>query len=1582
MDGWFKDILELCEPCMASSARLLLALLPIFILLLVVLLLLLVAALRSCTRFDPCRMRSRLARAQSYGRDCLQSLFGPISARAVGLVLFAKIKIVVSMLQIQLGVIVAFDIRFPEHLMAFLSIFGAFNVLELPIDCVGKISYRTKLLGYTLIPSLLFGLLQLVAQMPAYARQRGVIQEVAFIGVFLLYPVKSWSHHPWTHHPWAHPHRAHPPWTYHLCPLLGLAPALTRHSLLPLAGHVVHHLLGALVRALRRRLALPPRGDVHRLLHRRPRLHHALRLRPHTADPTRCAPRPLTTHLSCPCAYSSPAMSVCFIVVPQLAVAGVPVLYLGVVHYHRLQLDAVGKLERFLADGHGAGAQDAAARPPPPELVAAERKHQRRRADATRRLEQSMGEWAETLREFERPAAASAWTDDAAYLAAKRAVQRRQLERQLSHAKLVSDVLKESPAVGEALRVLDENLGPEAALMARYEDDASGELLLKLGREEAHDKFIEWHPVLGLELDKTKEAPTINRVWPAHFLPAALSEGEDERGFRNYLAKRLEGLRTRGVDVANDAAHVARWIATLTSSQSRRRLFLRHRRKLALLMLLWMPVRVLLWPITGPIRFVRQLRRRGNPGSSKSAKLVSNTAAELSHLLSKPGRLLIRPGPRWGPTAEDAATSGAAEAAASDAAPYIHLWDALPMWQKRQWVRASEREMPHIGDTLLAVEGVRVEAGVYDPETQTYDHTSTYRKLQLAGSGRQKSAPRTLSVAGGLSVVRDADAAAWRAAAEDVVRQWVVHASGIEPPVNYLDPLATWLSAVAVGAESRPALSVAKLEEALHEYEVASGLNDMTNEAHSAARGGQISMAQRHCCEAARRRARRKVELYVHQLPSTKREEFCATLGLELPLADEVTLWLAREGEGGVSTTRVLKLHKGLRGIVDAATAVELGRFARSVARTLDWLTCGLTGRLGFQLWVLQKTLVGLLQAAVTAGVTFFTAQATPAASDVLAGDGEEEHEHVLPIINPRVPGYIRSLTDAYRIDYAAWEAVECIRKALLCGLFIFFGSGHAAQHFVGILTCVGFVMIYYNVAPYDVAENNTLQQQCQLTIFLALLAALLIKIDDQSQAEEEAAAGAWMLDVGASNVTEAQLTPKDVVGWVLIAVISFNIGLALLFSKLETMGVREVLRPGEELSTTRLLMRNVLRLLCWSPRSSRPQPSRPKGGAYHKLKAAKASATSATARLQHLDRALAPVSRHLPQLGGAAPRAKSAPGSRPPRGRDAVSHGSAASGDASHVQLAVPAQMVGAQLTDEQRVIRNAIRLGASPPCGNLHWEYLSRRASFRPAVALEPQQAVLVEQAPIPDKLAVQAAPIPHASTTGAKTRTSCDSGSSPKAPRASIMRASMRPQMNRTDSKDELMEQISFEKGQPGREIRRPGREIRRLDPALLPRPSPEVLRLHSCNIGGDEAGARESRNSIVPPLPTLSGADAAIALTSGRGSLARTSGRARLALSSRRQMDSSREARALKLSMMRARREGGESSIEGDAPAALSVRVPPLGAKDAASPAAEDDLAPKSLAPTVEPPPSARRQIGGAPTPAAAAPQLVSSEDIEA
>ena len=185
------------------------------------------------------------------------------------------------------------------------------------------------------------------------------------------------------------------------------------------------------------------------------------------------------------------------------------------------------------------------------------------------------------------------------------------------------------------------------------------------------------------------------------------------------------------------------------------------------------------------------------------------------------------------------------------------------------------------------------------------------------------------------------------------------------------------------------------------------------------------------------------------------RDRLCHELGLELPHGDEATLWLAPP-EGGAAgggperaarSHKMVKLHKGFQA-------------EDAYSRALRWLA-------GFS------------------------------------------KKQVVPTIDPKLPAFIRSLTDPYKIGgpykmYTSWEIVECARKTMLCGFFMFFGRGSITQLVLGLCTCVLFILLYNNLEPFDVGWNNLLQELCQLVIFVTLLAALVLEINHQDEAFEK----------------------------------------------------------------------------------------------------------------------------------------------------------------------------------------------------------------------------------------------------------------------------------------------------------------------------------------------------------------------------------------------------------------------------------------------------------------------------------------------
>jgi len=95
-------------------------------------------------------------------------------------------------------------------------------------------------------------------------------------------------------------------------------------------------------------------------------------------------------------------------------------------------------------------------------------------------------------------------------------------------------------------------------------------------------------------------------------------------------------------------------------------------------------------------------------------------------------------------------------------------------------------------------------------------------------------------------------------------------------------------------------------------------------------------------------------------------------------------------------------------------------------------------------------------------------------------------------LITPFIPSFVRALTDPYELKYKYWEILECLRKVLLVGVFIVFGAGSAVQLAFGLVVCVGFIILYNNMKPYDVWQNDVLQQLAQAMVFVTLLSAVI----------------------------------------------------------------------------------------------------------------------------------------------------------------------------------------------------------------------------------------------------------------------------------------------------------------------------------------------------------------------------------------------------------------------------------------------------------------------------------------------------------
>ena len=95
-------------------------------------------------------------------------------------------------------------------------------------------------------------------------------------------------------------------------------------------------------------------------------------------------------------------------------------------------------------------------------------------------------------------------------------------------------------------------------------------------------------------------------------------------------------------------------------------------------------------------------------------------------------------------------------------------------------------------------------------------------------------------------------------------------------------------------------------------------------------------------------------------------------------------------------------------------------------------------------------------------------------------------------LLETRLPGYVLDLTSAYAADYPYFEVFECIRKVCIVGVLIVAGRGSITQMCVGLIISFVSTCLYHNLKPYDSWQNDLVQQLCQFTLFVTLLAALV----------------------------------------------------------------------------------------------------------------------------------------------------------------------------------------------------------------------------------------------------------------------------------------------------------------------------------------------------------------------------------------------------------------------------------------------------------------------------------------------------------
>ncbi|GMH79533.1 hypothetical protein TL16_g08176 [Triparma laevis f. inornata] len=100
------------------------------------------------------------------------------------------------------------------------------------------------------------------------------------------------------------------------------------------------------------------------------------------------------------------------------------------------------------------------------------------------------------------------------------------------------------------------------------------------------------------------------------------------------------------------------------------------------------------------------------------------------------------------------------------------------------------------------------------------------------------------------------------------------------------------------------------------------------------------------------------------------------------------------------------------------------------------------------------------------------------------------------------------------------FEFFECARRLGMSGLLIFFSSGSPSQIVVGMLLSLGVIVIYVHCKPFLEIEDDLLAVVSQLSIFVTLFGALLIRVKiDKSDGYDEAIFGGILIAVNLAGI-------------------------------------------------------------------------------------------------------------------------------------------------------------------------------------------------------------------------------------------------------------------------------------------------------------------------------------------------------------------------------------------------------------------------------------------------------------------------------
>ena len=196
-------------------------------------------------------------------------------------------------------------------------------------------------------------------------------------------------------------------------------------------------------------------------------------------------------------------------------------------------------------------------------------------------------------------------------------------------------------------------------------------------RQRSFDLFHKWHTRLGIQLDSSKQEPTIKTVWPTFFFRTNfLSAMEEERGFARYQEHRKQKLVNKlakgGVITEDDA----NFLQALSEADA----------------------------VGGGHHLIHTT-------SDVGMQLAGDSLMPSTGALWRPGK-----GSRW-----------------DWSAPGQKRWDCKKMSRRIMFVPDVLRDQPRPGDKLLLIDGQRAPLGERGEDGDEWDHSRTYQLLERAG---------------------------------------------------------------------------------------------------------------------------------------------------------------------------------------------------------------------------------------------------------------------------------------------------------------------------------------------------------------------------------------------------------------------------------------------------------------------------------------------------------------------------------------------------------------------------------------------------------------------------------------------------------------------------------------------------------------------------------------------------------------------------------------------------------------------------------------------------------------------------------